>query len=258
VAVRLSSTGFSSVAVVAIASLQIPFLGATGTFVGTNPFEGTVLHRIAVSGMFAQTNASKPCPIVKPRNSAEALKMENSSNHNGCWIRQADGSLVFLSDKSPDQNYKPALDSAPDIENSGGLTGAPGQYRPPNGGDILTSQKVVGRWHGNVCQFADGIILDFNTDTAGRLTGKMRMKNILTAISNKECDNATWDGKVDEMPIQNVRIDGNTLTFSITADGNPVNMKIKMFGNQLILATPSTRDAEGFIPGERYVLNKSS
>ena len=68
---------------------------------------------------------------------------------------------------------------------------------------------------------------------------------------------AKWDGKVDDVPIQNPRIDGKILSFSIIVDGDSVNVEIKMIGNQLFFATPSIRNpAVGVIPGERSVLNK--
>jgi hypothetical protein len=64
-------------------------------------------------GLFVSAqSASTNCPPVTPRNPAEALQMEQSSNKTGCWVRQkksdgSDGNLVFVSKLRPDQNFKP-------------------------------------------------------------------------------------------------------------------------------------------------------
>jgi hypothetical protein len=72
----------------------------------------TLVLTPASVGQTGSGGKTQTCPTVTPKNSAEALKMETSSNHNGCWVRQADGSLVFVSSQTPNNSYKPLMDGA--------------------------------------------------------------------------------------------------------------------------------------------------
>lgn len=68
-----------------------------------------------------QTASGSKCPPVKPKNAEEALRIEQSSNKNGCWVRDSTtGQLVFVSSKAPDQNHTPLVkqQSAPTVKPS--------------------------------------------------------------------------------------------------------------------------------------------
>jgi hypothetical protein len=66
-----------------------------------------------VAPAFAQSGATGQCAPVTARNPQEALMMEGSSHHNGCWERLVDGQLVFVSKDTPDKSYKPVIESIP-------------------------------------------------------------------------------------------------------------------------------------------------
>jgi hypothetical protein len=77
----------------------------------------------------AQKASGSKCPPVKPKNAEEALRIEESSNKNGCWVRDRTGQLVFVSSKAPDQGYvpltkAPTLTGKPSCQSSGGAPGS--------------------------------------------------------------------------------------------------------------------------------------
>lgn len=78
---------------------------------------------------WAQKAPGSKCPPVKPKNAEEALRIEESSNKNGCWVRDSTGQLVFVSSKAPDQSYvpltkAPAPTAKPSCQSSGGAPGS--------------------------------------------------------------------------------------------------------------------------------------
>lgn len=60
--------------------------------------------------VWAQTTSGAKCPPVTPKNPQEAVMMVQTSNKQGCWVRDKKTSqLVFLSNLAPAQNYNPIL-----------------------------------------------------------------------------------------------------------------------------------------------------
>jgi len=43
----------------------------------------------------AQTASGAKCPPVKPKNAEEALRIEESSNKVGCWVRDKSTEAVY-------------------------------------------------------------------------------------------------------------------------------------------------------------------
>jgi hypothetical protein len=78
------------------------------------------------------------CAPVAARNPVEAIEMESSTQHNGCWARDGGGRLVFLSNQAPDQSYKPILPSA-------GGDNAPPPIKPTSNLNVGASNPA-GTW----------------------------------------------------------------------------------------------------------------
>src|SRR5260370_35433713 len=61
-------------------------------------------------GARAQTQKiTSNCAPVAAKNQQEALMMEGASDKNGCWSRDRNGHLVFLSEAPPSKNYNPLV-----------------------------------------------------------------------------------------------------------------------------------------------------
>jgi hypothetical protein len=76
---------------------------------GTRFAFASVMALTSVS-VFAQGNATQ-CPKVAPKSPQEVVMMAAGSNKQGCWVRDKHtGQLVFISNLSPNQSYKPLWD----------------------------------------------------------------------------------------------------------------------------------------------------
>jgi len=69
----------------------------------------TAMHFLLFVAPAYSQNSSKPCAAVTPKNKQEALMMETASDKKGCWVRDTNGNLAFVSSVSPESNYKPVI-----------------------------------------------------------------------------------------------------------------------------------------------------
>ena len=95
--------------------------------------------------------AQTKCPPVTARNAQEALRIEQTDNKNGCWVRDASDQLVFVSDLAPNRNYKAILN----VPKSSGCNPvlrsrlAPGFQNPQSAGGLAGTWNVTaGVWPG--------------------------------------------------------------------------------------------------------------
>ena len=111
---------------------------------------GTVLACTTATCLFSTLTfaqkAGVPCPLVIARTPQEALQIEQSSNKKGCWARDKNGHLVFLSTGSP-KDYKPLVEGDPrppkDLPAPGvtSIATVPGKQDP-----------IIGKWHIDCCK----------------------------------------------------------------------------------------------------------
>jgi hypothetical protein len=94
---------------------------------------------IPIQLSLAQT-APKKCAPVTPKNPQEALMLEQSTNKNGCYVRDSKGTLVFVSSRAPDENYIPTID-IPQV----------GSCKPALGSPSRAALGLAGTW-----KFAEG------------------------------------------------------------------------------------------------------
>ncbi len=100
-----------------------------------------LLFTTAVNGALAQNAGSPQCQPVEARTKAEAQQMERSADHKGCWTRQVDGTLIFVSSEDPTR-YKTVLPRNSGTDCRPQLFGATSRSSNANGGDLSGVWRV--------------------------------------------------------------------------------------------------------------------
>jgi hypothetical protein len=115
-------------------------------FVLKNVFNAIVLVSCieALSSSVLCQSGPKPCAPMRPKNRQEVLKMEGTSDKNGCWVRDAKGNLNFVSNASPQSNYKPLIPTTQED---------PGRPKVDPTAGVIGHGELAGQWRVHVDYF---------------------------------------------------------------------------------------------------------
>jgi hypothetical protein len=168
---------------------------------------------------------------VTPKSPQEAVKIEKTNNKDGCWVRNQDGQLVFLSNQAPNQNHRPMIT---DPANALDLPAA----KIGKSGSALGAAAVIGTWRESHFDKECGIqvwgVLTIY-DRGGTLAGTSKVLRPVWDSVTSKC----LPPELANEPLTSVSFDGHTLSISWNMDlGNgyhEVEHSIgQLSGNKLI------------------------